>query len=205
MQENTILTEDQSDALREITNIGMGRAGEQLANILNTFVELSIPQLSFCTSDTLVKNITEMVKSNEEATSIRQAFFGHWRGEALTLFREPDCNQLADLMGYYQDLNQDLEVELMLDVSNILVGACLNGIAHTLNAVLNYSPPALIAKRASIDEIFKTSTFNWNHVLLMEVAFKLENIDFTSNLIIMMSEESIEILRQDLDKFLEDL
>lgn len=205
MDTNSMLNEDQSDALREITNIGMGRAGEQLAKILHTFVELSIPQLSICSASDLVDGITRMVNTTEETTALRQAFFGHWRGEALVLFREPDCNQLAELMGYQGDMNQDLEVELMLDVSNILVGACLNGIAHTLESELNYSPPSLVAKRATIDEIFKTSTFNWEQVLLMEVAFKLENIDFTANLIMMMSEESIKTLQQDLNGFLESL
>lgn len=200
-----VLTEDQGDALREITNIGMGRAGEQLANILNTFVELSIPKLAVSTPENLATSIKDMIDLDDESTSIRQAFFGHWRGETLTLFQEPDCSQLAQMMGYTEDLNRDLETELMLDVSNILVGACLNGIAHTLETELNYSPPSLIAKRATIDEIFNTSAFDWEHVLLMEVCFKLENIDFTAHLIVMMSEESLETLQGDLDAFLENL
>lgn len=205
MSTELVLNEDQGDALREITNIGMGRAGEQLANVLKTFVELSIPQLAISTPDALTETMTNMVKLSDDATSIRQAFFGHWRGEVITLFQEPDCNRLAELMGYTTDLDRDLETELMLDVSNILVGACLNGIAHTLDVELNFSPPSLIAKRATIDEIFKTATFDWEHVLLMEVCFKLENTDFTAHLVMMMSEDSLETLQQDLDSFLENL
>ena len=205
MSTELFLSDDQDDALREITNIGMGRAGEQLAKVLNTFVELSIPQLTITTPDELTGDMGKMISLNGEATSIRQAFFGHWRGEALTLFQEPDCNKLAKMMGYTGDLDRDLELELMLDVSNILVGACLNGIAHTLGSDLNFSPPSLIAKRATLNEIFKTSTFDWKHVLLMEVCFKLENIDFTAHLIMMISEDSLATLQGDLDSFLEDL
>jgi len=205
MNTELFLTEDQDDALREITNIGMGHAGEQLAKVLNTFVELSIPKLIITSPSDLTLNMNKMVDLDDEVTSVRQAFFGHWRGEALTMFQEPDCNQLSQMMGYTEDLDRDLEVELMLDVSNILVGACLNGIAHTLNVELNFSPPSLIAKRATLDELFKTSTFDWQHVLLMEVCFKLENIDFTAHLVMMISEDSLDTLQGDLDSFLEDL
>ena len=42
---NTMLSQDQKDALQEIANIGMGQAGASIARVLDEFVQLSIPRI----------------------------------------------------------------------------------------------------------------------------------------------------------------
>ncbi|MDH5547292.1 MAG: hypothetical protein OEZ43_17030 [Gammaproteobacteria bacterium] len=205
MNTNSLLSQDQHDALSEIVNIGMGRAGEQLAKVLETFVELSIPKIATTDQDEIKPTITRLIDSEREYVCTRQAFFGHWRGEAMTLFYQDTNEQLATLMGYQGDRNADLETELKLDISNILVGACMNGIAHTLDFKLKFGPPSLVSKRTYADNIFDTSKFNWQNVLFIEVSFALENLDFRAHLLIVMEDSGIDILRKDLDSFLDNL
>jgi len=199
------LNADQTDALQEIVNIGMGRAGEQLANIFDNFVELSIPKIVFSQADKLAETISNIVNPESDISAVRQGFFSHWQGEAIAIFSQPDCNQLAHQMGYREDINNDLEMELLLDVSNILIGACLNGIAHQLGLNLNYSQPALMCKHSPISSLFDTSSLGHEQVLVLEVFFKLENVDFTAHLVMIMAEGSISQMRQDLDAFLENI
>ncbi len=42
---NVSFSEDQRDALQELTNIAMGQAGASLATLRDTFVDLSIPRI----------------------------------------------------------------------------------------------------------------------------------------------------------------
>ena len=199
------LTEEQNEVLQEVVNIGMGKAGDSLARILKTFVELSIPRIKLISVDTLNEDITRLVGDKAMVTGVRQAFFSYWRGEAIIVYDQNGCTELASLMGYNSDLDNQAEVELLLDVGNVLVGACINGIAEQLGVELNFSPPSVIASNSPIERLFDPQKMTWSHTLLLEVNFGLENMRFKSHLLIMMSEDTINTLKNDLDKFLEGL
>ena len=108
-------------------------------------------------------------------------------------------------MGYSEDLDKNSEVELLLDVGNVIVGACLNGIAEQLEVDVNFSPPSVVATNIPVDTLFDPKKMNWKYTLLLEVNFGLENMRFKSHLFTMMSEDTILTLKKDLDGFLEDL
>lgn len=199
------LTDEQKEVLQEIVNIGMGLAGDSLARILKTFVELSIPRISLISVDSINNEISNLVGDKALVTAVRQAFFSYWRGEAIIVYDQNGCNELAALMGYSEDLDKNAEVELLLDVGNVIVGACLNGIAEQLGVDVNFSPPSVVATNIPVDTLFDPKKMNWEHTLLIEVNFGLENMRFKSHLFTMMSEETIKTLKNDLDGFLEDL
>ena len=91
----------------------------------------------------------------------------------------------------------------MFDVSNILVGACLNGIAEQLNANLSFSAPSLIAENSPARSLLASDSLPWDYDLQVEVNFTLEQRNFMSHLIIMMAEDAIGSLQRSLDAFLE--
>ena len=203
--QDTDLTDEQKEVLQEIVNIGMGLAGDSLARILKTFVTLSIPRIKLINVDSINKEVANLVGDKALVTAVRQAFFSYWRGEAIIVYDQNGCNELASLMGYSNELDKNAEVELLLDVGNVVVGACLNGIAEQLGIDLNFSPPSVVATNIPVDTLFDPNKMNWNHTLLLEVNFGLENMQFKSHLFAMMSEETIETLKKDIDGFLEDL
>lgn len=203
--ENLSMTPDHCEALQEITNIGMGRAAFALSRILGTYVKLSMPNIQPVVPDELPGLMTKLIDINSDITAINQAFFGHWHGEAIVAYNEHGCSELAELMGYPQDLNNDSEAELFLDVSNVLVGACLNGIADILSIQLSYSAPAMLAKSIAVKDIFAGTHFQWSQSLLLEVNFGLEGRQFKSHLVIMFAEESLQTLCDDIDQFIAQL
>ncbi|GAB7125863.1 chemotaxis protein CheC [Silvimonas sp. JCM 19000] len=205
MTADVLLSEDQRDALQEVTNIAMGQAGARLAQILDTFVHLSVPRINITGSAEVTHAIEQMVGSGAAITAIRQSFGGTLHGEAMVVYDEQGCRNLADLMGYEDDMGQAQERELLLDVGNVLVGACLNGVADLLSATLSFSAPTLIAEHAGVDRLINTQQLTWNYALLVEVRFTLEIRDFTCHLLTLMPEESIVQLKTALDTFMDNL
>lgn len=199
-----MLTQDQKDALQEIANIGMGQAGEVIARVLNEFVTLSIPRILLLQPNLIAPALQRMVNS-EQVSAVRQAFHGCFRGEALVLFGAQRCTDLADLMGYEEDIDHATEMEILLDISNILVGACLGGIAKQINVDIGFSAPSLMADCVPIKEMMKVSDASWQHALLVEVNFQLEKRSFACHLIILMPEHELKTLAGKLDHFLENL
>jgi chemotaxis protein CheC len=196
-------TEDQNDALQEVVNIAMGQAGDSLARILGNFVELSVPRIRLVTVEDVIGTVTGMVDTHTEISAVRQAFSNSLRGEAIVIFAQTGADDLADLMGYDTELDQSAEQELLLEVSNLLVGAIINGISETLETDLNFSAPSLMAERKPLDQVLVPEQLSWSHALLMEVNFTVEGRDFRCHLLMFMTEEAIESLKGILDNFMD--
>jgi len=197
------LTPDQTDTLQEIVNIAMGQAGDSLARVLDSFVQLSVPRIKLIEAANIGPWIANLVKSDMLITAVRQSFHDDLSGEAITIFSAEGCRDLSDLMGYQTDLDPLTEKEVLFDVSNILVGACLNGIAEQLNANLSFSAPSLIAENTPASTLLASDELPWDYALQVEVNFSLEQRNFMSHLIIMMAEDAIGSLQRSLDVFLE--
>lgn len=198
-----MLTQDQKDALQEIANIGMGQAGASIARVMDEFVHLSIPRIFVLKQDEVAAALVCTV-GDGPVTAVRQAFHGHMRGEAIVLFGEQRCSDLADLMGYEEDLGHIGEIELLLDVSNLLAGACLGGIAEQLRTDIGFSAPSLLADRVPVEALLRSQEVSWRSALLVEVNFRLDQRSFACHLIVLMPEPEIEAVACALDRFLEN-
>lgn len=197
-----MLTQDQQEALQEIANIGMGQAGSSIAQVFDHFVQLSIPRILILGADDMAGALEKLVNVRQ-ITAVRQAFHGRMRGEAIVLYGDQRCNDLADLMGYEHTLDHVGELELLLDVTNILVGACLGGIAEQLHTDIGFSAPSLMADGVPASALLRVEDVSWRSALLVEVNFRLEQRSFACHLVILMAEAEIRIMAEALDHFLE--
>jgi len=197
------LTAEQTDTLQEIVNIAMGQAADSLARVLDCFVHLSVPRIKLIEVADISSCITNLVKRDMRITAIRQSFHDDLSGEAITIFSADGHRNLCDLMGYQSDPTPHANHEVLFDISNILVGACLNGVAEQLNANLSFSAPSLIAENTTAEALLTSDSLPWDYALQVEVNFGLEQRDFMSHLIIMMAEHDIASLKRSIDTFLE--
>lgn len=206
------MTEDQRDCMQEIVNVAMGQAGESLACLLEVFVQLGVPRINLVAADDITPQLKKMIGEEEnKVTAVRQAFFRNKgkldiQGEALLVYSHSSLAELAELMSYEEEQEGvNAESELLLDVSNILNGACLTGIAEQLESDFGYSPPSLIGTHVSTEQILSTDQLSWDEALMIEVTYRLENRDFKCNLMFLMTGKSIEKLLQAIDEFLDEL
>lgn len=197
-----LLNEDQRDALQEITNIGMGRAGDSIARIFNEFVELSVPRILTVEGSHLADKVAEMVGC-KDVSGVRQAFHGQLRGEALVIYNHQHCNQLAELFGYEPESVSGSESELLLDVTNVLVGACLGGMAEQFPINIGFSAPALMGGHGAVSDLLRVEQIDTKQVLFVEVNFKLERRSFSCHLIVLMSDAQIAMIERAIDAFIE--
>ncbi len=204
------LSPDQRDSLQEITNIAMGQAGASLATLLYTFVNLSVPRINLLALPDVSGSIRNLVGSDVEVTAVRQSFQGYLMGEAIVIYQQAGCKELASMLGHTDELNQAAETELLLDVANILVGACLVGITEQLKGIskennsgeLRFSAPSVMAMNVPPETLINPEKLSWTHALLVEVNFTLENRNFVSHLVMLMPEKTIEKIRGVLDEFI---
>lgn len=199
-----MLNQDQIDALQEIANIGMGQAAESIAKVLGEFVQISVPRILILPLAELAAVLKSSVGEGR-ITAVRQAFHSRMRGEALAIYGENRCQHLAELMGYEDSLDHVGEVEILLDVSNILVGAFMAGIAAQLQSSIGFSAPSIMAEGVSAESLMHAESVSWQRALLVEVKFCLEHRSFASDLVVLLPESEIKALADALDGFLASL
>jgi len=136
MSELLTLTEDQRDCLQEVVNVAMGQAGDSLARFLEVFINLSIPRIRLVAKEDLGQELAALVGGDDcKVSGVSQGFYhvedgSGIRGEAIVVFGDSSFSELADLLDYDGELTDSAEKELLMDVTNVLNGACLNGIGE---------------------------------------------------------------------------
>ena len=204
------LTNDQRDALQELTNIAMGQAGSSLATLLDAFVVLSVPRIRVVEVVELPATLAELVGKNNLVSAVRQSFHGYLRGEVIIIFGEPGTHALADLMGYEGELEESGQAELLLDVANVLSGACLGGMMEQIRnftetngpAELSFSMPSIMARDVPAHAIINPQKVQWTHSLLLEVNFTIKDRNFVAHLTMLMPEDGIAKIRGIIDEFI---
>lgn len=197
----TLLDEPtRSDALSELVNIGMGQAGDSLARLFNTFIHLSIPRLELVEPAQVTSAVAALIGTPDPVVAVRQAFSSRIRGEAIAIYQAAGCDALADLVGY-SDVSSD---ELLLEISNILVGACVGALASQFSLALSFSPPSILG-RAPVPELFETGQLPWNRALIAEVNFRVDDRAFCCHLLTFWPDASIDVLLHAVDAFLAQL
>jgi chemotaxis protein CheC len=195
------LNEDQTAALQELANIGMGQAGNSLARIWKEFVHLSIPRIAMVDASRLPDLILGFVGDTAVSAS-RQAFHGGFRGEVLVVVTAKDRNGLAQLMGFEGQLDAAEREEVLLDIVNILGGACVGGIAQQVSAEIGFSAPSLIGEDLDPLDVINPEQLAIDTALSLEVCFQVENRSLTAHLVILLPNNEVGALADLLDQFL---
>lgn len=182
--------EDKLDAFRELSNVAMGQAGERLAKVLNKFVDLPIPNVSLIKANELAMTLAA-IDERQNVSAISKGFISrHIKGEAFIVFNEGNVDSLSKLMGRQVETEQPVDLEVLMDVSNLIIGACLNGLSSQLKTPISHSSPLVLGMNTSINEIVEQSISRWEQVLAIEIAYSIseEGIYFELLLVIPSTE-----------------
>ncbi len=154
------------------------------------------------------RTLRDMTGIHENITAVRQGFRSDIKGEALVLCRSAGLGQLVSLVdGAYTDTECETitQAELVFDVANVLMGACVSSILDELGRTPVFSPPGLLGADIALDDVFQPAVLAWSVALLLEVNFGLEDDGFRAHFVMLMAEDSIRQMSDALDTLLSSL
>ncbi|MET1256616.1 response regulator [Aliikangiella maris] len=183
------------DACQEIANIAMGRAGDSLARFLDVFVELPVPIVNEIELNELIMAL-QFAERESTVSSVCQGFIGPGiAGEALLIFNDSSFKNIAELMKYHGHIDDNIELELLMDIANILLGACLQGISDQLDISLSQGHPVVLGQHIKIPDLINHNK-RWKKTLAIEISYSIENKAIDCDLLILLTEDCIDTLRQ---------
>ena len=130
------------DVLKELGNIGAGNAATALAELLQSKVDMSVPQVKLIN----FSEIGELIGGEEQVMAgMYLAIQKDITGSILFLVKEEVALHLVKkLMGdYAQDIRGEMEQSALKEISNIITGAYLNALSTMTGLRIEPSVPDL--------------------------------------------------------------
>ena len=185
--------DDYIDAYRELVNVAMGRAGEKLARLLGEFIDLPIPNVNLIESNELHMAIAD-INRNEQVSAVSKGFVNAGiKGEALVIFNDTNTQPILEMLNYdTSQHSEQLQLEALMDVSNILTGACLNALSDQLNVNFSHSQPILLGRHRGLEVLLSDNISRWNKIMAVEIGYSIKSRDIGFDLLLLFPDEAME-------------
>jgi chemotaxis protein CheY-P-specific phosphatase CheC/ActR/RegA family two-component response regulator len=191
------------DCYQEIANVAMGQAGDLLARLLDVFVVLPIPNVNLIEVSELSMALSD-VEEQESTSGICQGFIGAGiSGEALLILNDSSFKDVASLMNYKYEVDESTELELLMDLANVLIGACLNGVSAQLDMPFSQGHPVVLGQHKKISELIATNSKKWKRTLAIEISYSIEDYSIKCDLLLLFTEESMRTLNNKISYLLD--
>ena len=186
-----------TDAFREVVNVAMGGAAALLARVLGVFIHLPVPNVNILEVGELHMALAD-VQRGEGHTAVCQGFIGGGiAGEALLIFHDSEVDDMAKLLQWFS--RDYSSMEMLLDLSTVLIGACLSGIAKQIDVQFSKSHPMVLGEHTSIDELIRLNRARWKSTLAVEISYSIEGHQIHFDLLLLFTEDSVALLSNKLD------
>lgn len=187
---------DIRDGCQEIANVAMGRAADLLARLLNVYILMPIPNVNTIETNEL-RMALKYVDQRDRVSAVCQGFIGAGiAGEALLIFDDSSWTDMAALLQYEGKIDDAVMLELLMDVSSILIGAFLRGIADQLDIKFSQGHPLVLGRHIRVSELIKRNAVRWDKTLAIETSYKFEDRNINCDLLFLFTEDSMEPLKE---------
>jgi len=196
-----ILTDRQSDALAELINIAFARTAAALSELTGHGVKLNPPEVSVHPTTELASALARFLPG--EVASIHQVFVGPVSGDALLLLNYDGALELTSLLT--QELGRrsyldESSREVLTEVGNILLNACLGMFGNLLQVRFSFSVPGLHLE--SLDELLSSVVSEkeaLHYALVISTAFQVRDSEVSGYLVIVLTVASLDRLVQEVE------
>jgi chemotaxis protein CheC len=196
------LTERQRDAVSELINIAFARTGAALSELSGHRVLLNPPEVSIVPTSELPAALANFIPG--EVASIHQVFGGPVAGDALLLLNHEGAVRLTDLLtadGQPPSGRLDESArEVLTEVGNILLNACLGMFGNLLDVRVSFSVPRLHIE--TLDELLASLTSGDGgprYALVVYTAFGVRDSSVKGFLVMILSVASLDRLIQEVE------
>jgi chemotaxis protein CheC len=196
------MTERQRDAISELINIAFARTGAALSELTGHRVILNAPEVSVHPTEDLPEALAKFIPG--EVASIHQVFGGPVAGDALLLLNYDGAVHLTDLL---TDGNappssrlDESAREVLTEVGNILLNACLGMFGNLLDVRVAFSVPRLHLD--TLDDLLASlisGDKGPQFALVIYTAFQIRDSSVKGFLVMVLSVSSLDRLMQEVE------
>jgi chemotaxis protein CheC len=195
------LTPVQQDALIELLNIGFGRAAASLSELTGHRVLLEVPQVTIHPVAEVTSSLEGVISA--DVASVHQIFSGPVAGDALLMLDQSGAAMLKELLTNEPALPLAIDAsarEVITEVGNILLNACLGTFGNILHVQVAFSVPRLsLQSVGGILETLRVHREGMRYALVIHAGFKLRDAEVRGYLVMVLSVASLDRLLREIE------
>lgn len=198
-----ILTERQTDALGEFINIAFSRTASSLSEITGQRVLLDVPQVEIYPIEDVGTKLARFLPG--DVASIHQPFDGAIAGDAFLILNYEGAVRLTDLLTDGSAPQAELDEsarEVLTEVGNILLNACLGMFGNVLHVRVSFSVPNLHLE--SLDELIdsvRKEREGLRFAIIVYTSFRIRESAVTGYLVLVLSVVSLNRLIEEIERW----
>ena len=188
------MTPVQLDVLKELINIGIGRAASTLNEVTGSHISLEVP---FVEVSSLPQIKKEMAKEISSLVSVvRLNFKGTFSGMASLILPTDSADELvASLIGEeLEDSDFDkIKIGTFTEIGNIVLNGVMGSIANMVDQEMSYSVPTYeettISNLLGVDDSESDKT-----ILMAQTRFIIEQLEIDGDFTLLFKVDSPDVL-----------
>src|SRR5262245_22574030 len=193
------LTERQKDALSELINIAFSRTAAALSELTGHRVLLDVPEVAMFPIADLAEALSKFLPA--EVATVHQVFTGPVTGDALLLMNYDGAITLTELLTDERSRSDRLNLsarEVLTEVGNILLNACLGVFGNLLQVHVSFSVPRLHLE--TLEALLRSLAIGregLRYALVVYTSFRLRDSAVSGYLVIALNVASLDRLIQE--------
>jgi len=187
------LTNEQNDLLLEAINISFGLAASLIGDMLNSYVDLNVPEINTVPIYDLHEIILESVDFAEAFYATKQRFYGSFSGEVIFAFSDDSAKIFTSLLlGQKEDIDKEIS-GVLLELTNILTASCIGQLSQIVGGESIFTAPDI----QHIDTI-GTSTLHgaleYDNVIAITTSLDVADHNIHGHMFILLNNEMLRNL-----------
>ncbi len=208
MDDFSLLSDEQIDALKEVGTIGAGHAANALSQLAGRKIIISVPEVKVIS----LKEVVELVGPPENlAAVVYMNLMGDAQGKSLLIFSKRSAFNLVDILmkrpaGQTKFL-REIDCSAIKEVGNILAGAFLTTLADFLNITLIPSVPLLAYDMvgAILEALAIEFGEDADYIFCIQTEFMDPTLDIGGSFILVFDRKSLNVITEKIDMKLKEM
>ena len=186
------LTDFQTDALKEVGNIGIGHATTSLSQMVNKQVGISLPDLKLIP----LLNVPALVKNEDPVIGIILELKGEAKGFLLLLLSKTTAKMLIKLVLGTADEKKgfdEMETSVLRELGNIMGGTYITALSNFLSISIGLSTPSDVydMSDAIINQVVCLMSPDVEDVLFLKTEFDINSEKIDGKILIFTDSRSL--------------
>ena len=189
------------DALTELFNIGLHRAAASLSDLTGQRIVVELPRLWICPIAEVHPRLFELLEG--ELATVHQIFKGPMGGDAVLVLEHDKAALLARLMtggevALAGRLDQSAR-EVLAEVGNIVLGACLSAFGDMLMVDVAFSVPRMhVESLEGLLRSLQIEASDLQYAVIVATQFRLSELAVGGYMIIALGVTSLTLISRTL-------
>jgi chemotaxis protein CheC len=197
------LSSNQKDTLTELINIGYARAAGALSDLTGHRIVLEVPKVAIHP----IGEVTEILSGviSGEVASVNQVFSGPISGSALLLLDERAALMLNELLTDEKAASRGIDTgvrEVLTEVGNILLNACLGIFGNLLQVQVSFSVPRMSVD--SVERVLNSITIRdqeLRYAIMIHTRFQIRAKNVIGYMVIILGVTSLDRLMVEMKRW----